>query len=124
MYVVLVLLCYSVQVKDLEVELEATKKKDKEILHQAVLTEREKITQLQWDKDELYRKYSEMESNLKIEQVGFPLCLLFVIMAWFLTIHLTSIFLHFFLLNCRMRKLVCSQRKQLLAVKKKCYWKS
>ncbi|BAF20089.1 PX domain-containing protein EREL1 [Oryza sativa Japonica Group] len=56
------------KVKDLEVELEATKKKDKEILHQAVLTEREKITQLQWDKDELYRKYSEMESNLKIEQ--------------------------------------------------------
>uniref|UniRef100_A0A0E0HU12 PX domain-containing protein n=1 Tax=Oryza nivara TaxID=4536 RepID=A0A0E0HU12_ORYNI len=56
------------KVKDLEVELEATKQKDKEILHQAVLTEREKITQLQWDKDELYRKYSEMESNLKIEQ--------------------------------------------------------
>uniref|UniRef100_A0A0E0E486 PX domain-containing protein n=1 Tax=Oryza meridionalis TaxID=40149 RepID=A0A0E0E486_9ORYZ len=56
------------KVKDLEVELEATKQKDREILQHAVLTEREKITQLQWDKDELYRKYSEMESNLKIEQ--------------------------------------------------------
>uniref|UniRef100_A0A0E0LDW3 PX domain-containing protein n=1 Tax=Oryza punctata TaxID=4537 RepID=A0A0E0LDW3_ORYPU len=64
----------AIKVKDLEVELEATKQKDKEILQQAVLTEREKITQLQWDKDELSRKYSEMESNLKIEQVGFPLC--------------------------------------------------
>uniref|UniRef100_A0A0D9WSH9 PX domain-containing protein n=1 Tax=Leersia perrieri TaxID=77586 RepID=A0A0D9WSH9_9ORYZ len=56
------------KVKDLEVELEATKQKAREILQQAILAEREKITQMQWDMDELRRKYSEMESNLKTEQ--------------------------------------------------------
>jgi len=56
------------KVKDLEVELEATKQKGRETLQQAILAERERITQMQWDMDELCRKYSEMESNLKIEQ--------------------------------------------------------
>ncbi|XP_062229366.1 PX domain-containing protein EREL1-like [Phragmites australis] len=56
------------KVKDLEVELEATKQTGREILQQAILVERERITQMQWDMDELRRKYSEMESNLKIEQ--------------------------------------------------------
>ncbi|CAN6216189.1 unnamed protein product [Urochloa humidicola] len=56
------------EVKDLEVELEATKQKGRETLQQAILAERERITQMQWDMDELRRKYSEMESNLKIEQ--------------------------------------------------------
>ncbi|CAN6201001.1 unnamed protein product [Urochloa humidicola] len=56
------------KVKDLEVELEATKQKGRETLQQAILAERERITQMQWDMDELRRKYSEMESNLKIEQ--------------------------------------------------------
>jgi len=55
----------------LEVELEATKQKGRETLQQAILAERERITQMQWDMDELRRKYSEMESNLKIEQVTF-----------------------------------------------------
>uniref|UniRef100_A0A0A9CY00 Uncharacterized protein n=1 Tax=Arundo donax TaxID=35708 RepID=A0A0A9CY00_ARUDO len=59
------------KVKDLEVELEATKQKGRETLQQAILAERERITQMQWDMDELRRKYSEMESNLKIEQVNF-----------------------------------------------------
>ncbi|PNT75336.1 hypothetical protein BRADI_1g30410v3 [Brachypodium distachyon] len=58
----------STKVKDLEVELEATKQKGRETLQQAILAERERITQMQWDMDELRRKYSEMESNLKIEQ--------------------------------------------------------
>ncbi|KAL6603769.1 hypothetical protein ACP70R_044130 [Stipagrostis hirtigluma subsp. patula] len=56
------------KVKDLEVELEATKQKGRETLQQAILAERERITQMQWDMDELRRKYSEMESNLKTEQ--------------------------------------------------------
>ncbi|KAG8075167.1 hypothetical protein GUJ93_ZPchr0006g43566 [Zizania palustris] len=56
------------KVKDLEVELEATKQKGRETLQQAILTERERITQMQWDMNELRRKYSEMESNLQIEQ--------------------------------------------------------
>ena len=51
--------------------MEATKQKGRETLQQAILVERERITQMQWDMDELRRKYSEMESNLKIEQVAF-----------------------------------------------------
>ena len=51
--------------------MEATKQKGRETLQQAILAERERITQMQWDMDELRRKYSEMESNLKIEQVTF-----------------------------------------------------
>ncbi|KAK3130908.1 hypothetical protein QOZ80_6BG0499530 [Eleusine coracana subsp. coracana] len=58
----------STKVKDLEVELEATKQKGRETLQQAILAERERITQMEWDMDELRRKYSEMESNLKTEQ--------------------------------------------------------
>ncbi|CAD6338915.1 unnamed protein product [Miscanthus lutarioriparius] len=56
------------KVKDLEVELEATKQKGRETLQQAILAEKERITQMQWEMDELRRKYSEMESNLKTEQ--------------------------------------------------------
>ena len=51
--------------------MEATKQKGRDTLQQAILAERERITQMQWDMDELRRKYSEMESNLKIEQVSF-----------------------------------------------------
>ena len=51
--------------------MEATKQKGRETLQQAILAERERITQMQWDMDELRRKYPEMESNLKIEQVTF-----------------------------------------------------
>ncbi|XP_010913328.1 PX domain-containing protein EREL1 isoform X3 [Elaeis guineensis] len=56
------------KVKDLEVELEVTKQKGKENLQQAILVERERVTQMQWDMDELHRKYLEIESRLKIEQ--------------------------------------------------------
>jgi hypothetical protein len=56
-------------VKDLEVELEVTKQKNKETLEQAIILERERVTQMQWDMDELRRKCSEMESKLKFEQV-------------------------------------------------------
>ncbi|WMV41834.1 hypothetical protein MTR67_035219 [Solanum verrucosum] len=51
-------------VKDLEVELEATKQKSKENLEQAILIERERVTQMQWDMEELRRKSLEMELQL------------------------------------------------------------
>ncbi|KAK9100661.1 hypothetical protein Scep_024091 [Stephania cephalantha] len=56
------------KVKDLEVELETTKQKSKENLQQAILSERERFTQTQWDMEELRRKSMEMESKLKAEQ--------------------------------------------------------
>ncbi|XP_039141859.1 PX domain-containing protein EREL1-like isoform X1 [Dioscorea cayenensis subsp. rotundata] len=56
------------KVKDLEGELEVTKQKSKENLQQAIVIERERVTRIQWDMDELRRKYLEMESRLKSEQ--------------------------------------------------------
>ncbi|XP_043724980.1 PX domain-containing protein EREL1-like isoform X2 [Telopea speciosissima] len=56
------------KVKDLDVELESTKEKGKENLQQAILIERERFTQMQWDMVELRRKCLEMESKLKSEQ--------------------------------------------------------
>ncbi|PKU74445.1 PX domain-containing protein EREL1 isoform X1 [Dendrobium catenatum] len=53
------------KVKDLEVELEDTKQRNKENLQQAILLERERFTQTQWDMDELQRKYLELESKFK-----------------------------------------------------------
>jgi hypothetical protein len=103
------------QVKDLEVELEATKQKGRDTLQQAILAERERITQMQWDMDELRRKYSEMESNLKIEQVSFSLFL----RLSFSSYHITRILIILLYIICRMRKLVWSQRKQLPVVTEK-----
>ncbi|XP_022636575.1 PX domain-containing protein EREL1 isoform X2 [Vigna radiata var. radiata] len=60
------------KVKDLEVELETTKQKNKENLQQAILIERERFTQMQWDMEELRRKSMEMEMNLKSESGGNP----------------------------------------------------
>lgn len=60
---------YLMQVKDLEIELEATEQKAKENLQQAILIERERVTEMQWDMDELRRKYSEMETKLLFEEV-------------------------------------------------------
>lgn len=54
----------------MEVELETTKQKNKENLQQAILIERERFTQMQWDMEELRRKSMEMEMNLKSESVG------------------------------------------------------
>ncbi|XP_058070901.1 PX domain-containing protein EREL1-like [Magnolia sinica] len=59
---------YRTRVKDLDVELESTKQKSKQNLQQAILIERERVTQMQWDMEELRRKYLEMESKLKFEQ--------------------------------------------------------
>ncbi|XP_011621232.1 PX domain-containing protein EREL1 isoform X2 [Amborella trichopoda] len=56
------------KVKDLDGELETTKQKSKENLQNAVLIERERLTQLQWDMEELRRKYLEMESKLNSVQ--------------------------------------------------------
>ncbi|QCE16259.1 PX domain-containing protein EREL1-like [Vigna unguiculata] len=58
------------KVKDLEVELETTKQKNKENLQQAILIERERFTQMQWDMEELRRKSMEMEMKLKSETGG------------------------------------------------------
>lgn len=56
------------KVKDLEEELETTKLRSKENLHQAILMERERVTQMQWDMEELRRKSIEMEFKLKSQQ--------------------------------------------------------
>jgi len=56
------------KVNDLEVELENTKQRSIENLQQAIMSEREHVTQMQWDMYELQRKYSEIVSKLEIEQ--------------------------------------------------------
>ncbi|XP_057967915.1 LOW QUALITY PROTEIN: PX domain-containing protein EREX [Malania oleifera] len=56
------------KVKDLEVELETTKHNCKDNLQQAILIERERFTQMQWDMEELRRKCLDMEMKLKSEQ--------------------------------------------------------
>ncbi|XP_077221858.1 phox (PX) domain-containing protein [Tasmannia lanceolata] len=56
------------KVKDLSVELESTKQRSRENLQQAILVERERVTQMQWDIEELRRKSLELESKLKFEQ--------------------------------------------------------
>lgn len=56
------------KVKDLEVELETTIEKNKENLQQAILIERERYTKMQWDMEELRRKFVDMESKYKAEQ--------------------------------------------------------
>lgn len=60
---------YLIQVRELDVELETTKQRSKENLQQAVLIERERITQMQWDMEEIRRKSMEMEAKLKFEKV-------------------------------------------------------
>ncbi|KAL4302867.1 hypothetical protein GQ457_10G002710 [Hibiscus cannabinus] len=56
------------KVKDLEVELESTKQKSRENLQQAILIERERLTQMQWEIEELRRKSLEMELKLNPKQ--------------------------------------------------------
>ncbi|PNX77587.1 phox domain-containing protein, partial [Trifolium pratense] len=55
-------------VKDLEVELETTRVNCRESMQQAVLTEKERFTQMQWDMEELRRKCLETEMKLKFEE--------------------------------------------------------
>ncbi|XP_015933278.1 PX domain-containing protein EREX isoform X1 [Arachis duranensis] len=56
------------KVKDLEVELETTRLNCRENMQQAVLTEKERFTQMQWDMEELRRKCLELEMKLKSEE--------------------------------------------------------
>ncbi|CAO2816932.1 unnamed protein product [Amaranthus hypochondriacus] len=56
------------KVKDLEVELETTKEKSKENLQQALSLEKERITKMQWDMEELRRKSLEYELKLKSKE--------------------------------------------------------
>ncbi|KAG4979032.1 hypothetical protein AAZX31_13G347500 [Glycine max] len=56
------------KVKDLEVELETTRLNCRENMQQAVLTEKERFTQMQWDMEELRRKCLETEMKLKLEE--------------------------------------------------------
>ncbi|KAM7277464.1 hypothetical protein ACFE04_019330 [Oxalis oulophora] len=56
------------RVKDLEVELETTKLKGRENLEQAIMLERERCTQMQWEMEELRRKSLETELQLKSQQ--------------------------------------------------------
>ncbi|CAF2031321.1 hypothetical protein Bca4012_080772 [Brassica carinata] len=58
------------KVNDLEGELETTKQRSKENLEQAILTERERCTQMQWDMEELRQKSYEMEMKLKSREDG------------------------------------------------------
>lgn len=58
------------KVKDLEGELENARFKSRETLQQAVLLEREQVTQLQWDLEELRRKVFETEQSYKLEQAA------------------------------------------------------
>ena len=53
----------------MEVELETTRLNCKENMQQAVLTEKERFTQMQWDMEELRRKCLELEMKLKLEEV-------------------------------------------------------
>ncbi|KAK7335998.1 hypothetical protein VNO80_28185 [Phaseolus coccineus] len=56
------------KVKDLEVELETTRLNCQENMQQAVLAEKERFTQMQWDVEELRRKCLETEMKLKLEE--------------------------------------------------------
>ncbi|XP_019436349.1 PREDICTED: uncharacterized protein LOC109342802 isoform X1 [Lupinus angustifolius] len=56
------------KVKDLEIELETTRVIFRENMQQAVLTEKERFTQMQWDTEEFRRKCLEMEAKLKSEE--------------------------------------------------------
>ncbi|CAE6164646.1 unnamed protein product [Arabidopsis arenosa] len=58
------------KVNDLEGELETTKQRSKENLEQAIMSERERFNQMQWDMEELRQKSYEMELKLKSREDG------------------------------------------------------
>ncbi|XP_021848735.1 PX domain-containing protein EREL1 isoform X2 [Spinacia oleracea] len=60
------------KVKDLEVELETTKEKSKENLQQALSLEKERVTKMQWDMEELRRRSLEFELQLKSQDAKLP----------------------------------------------------
>ncbi|KAK1360104.1 PX domain-containing protein [Heracleum sosnowskyi] len=55
------------KVKDLELELETTKQRGNENLHQ-VFSDEDKFTQVQWDADDFKRNFTELELKLKSKQ--------------------------------------------------------
>ncbi|KAG8372515.1 hypothetical protein BUALT_Bualt12G0074200 [Buddleja alternifolia] len=64
------------KVKDLETELKSTKTSGKENLEQAVLIERERFTQMQWDMEELTRNDAICLDICTSENIGLLLVLL------------------------------------------------
>lgn len=50
-------------------ELETTKQKSKENLQQAILAEKERFTQVQWDMEELRQRSLELQWKLKSKEV-------------------------------------------------------
>ncbi|GMI93911.1 hypothetical protein like AT3G15920 [Hibiscus trionum] len=56
------------KVKDLEVELETTRENCDESMQQAILLEKERFTQMQWDMELLRKQCLEMDLKLKNEQ--------------------------------------------------------
>jgi hypothetical protein len=62
----------------LGVELETTRQNCKDNMLQAILTESERFTQMQWDMEELRSKCLEMKLKLKIEHVCYFLPLSFI----------------------------------------------
>ncbi|KAK5794465.1 hypothetical protein PVK06_035693 [Gossypium arboreum] len=57
------------KVKDLEVELETAREYCDKNMQQAVLFERERFTQIQWDMELVWKQCLEMELKLKNDQV-------------------------------------------------------
>lgn len=51
--------------------MEVTKQKSKETLQHAILFERERVREMQWDLEELRKKCFQIESKLKSQQVCF-----------------------------------------------------
>ena len=52
-------------------EVETTRENCDENMQQAILLERERFTQMQWDMEELRKQCLEIELKLKTEQVFF-----------------------------------------------------
>lgn len=50
-------------------ELETIKQRNKENLEQALMTEKQSVTQMQWDMEEFRQKTFEMELKLKSKEV-------------------------------------------------------
>lgn len=111
----------------MEGELETTKQKSKENLQQALLMERERNTQMQWDMEELRRKSMEMELKLKSKQVIY-LSTTLVYFNLYFSLILFNLYLslnYCYSINdmwndTRMKSHVQSQKKNVLFKRKMC----
>lgn len=111
----------------MEGELETTKQKSKENLQQALLMERERNTQMQWDMEELRRKSMEMELKLKSKQVIY-LSTTLVYFNLYFSLILFNLYLslnYCYSINdmwndTRMKSHVQSQEKNVLFKRKMC----